>query len=161
MFKQVAADNEISLPNHVTMSCDGAVAMLDRVNGVVKQLKNEIGTMISVNCLAHRLALAATDSVEALYTLRNTERMLIHLWKFFACSSLRSSKLVEIQRLFGTQQRLLIRTSRRTGYRATRRFLPLCLKSQHFGLHWSTFQTSVPNLRLPVCWAGPRTLTLS
>ena len=46
--------------------------MFGRVNGVAKQLQDEIGTMISVHCLAHRLALAATDSVEALMTLRNT-----------------------------------------------------------------------------------------
>ena len=110
MFKQVAADYDLSLSNHVAMSCDGAAAMFGRVNGVAKQLEDEIGTMVSVHCLAHRLALAATDSVEPLQTLRNTERLLIHLWKFFACSPLRSSKLAEIQGLFNTKQRQLIRT---------------------------------------------------
>ena len=51
MFKQVAADYDLSLSNHVAMSCDGAAAMFGRVNGVAKQLEDEIGTMISVHCL--------------------------------------------------------------------------------------------------------------
>ena len=79
MFKQVAADYDLSLSNNVAMSCDGAAAMFGRVNGVAKQLEDEIGTMIAVHCHAHRLTLAATDSVEALQPLRNTERLLIHL----------------------------------------------------------------------------------
>ena len=61
------------------MSCDGAASMLGRVNDIAKQLEDEIGIMIIIYCLAHRLALAATDSVEALQTLSNTERMFIHL----------------------------------------------------------------------------------
>ena len=49
IFKQVAADYDLSLCHHVAMSCDGAAAMLGRINSVAKQLENEIGTMISMH----------------------------------------------------------------------------------------------------------------
>ena len=48
MYEQVAADYELSFSNHAAMSCYGAATMFDRVNGIAKQLKDEIGTMMAV-----------------------------------------------------------------------------------------------------------------
>lgn len=51
MFKQVAAECDLSFYNHLAMSFDGAAAMFGRANSVAKQLKDEIGTIINVHCM--------------------------------------------------------------------------------------------------------------
>ena len=50
LSKQVAANFDFSLSNRVAISFDDAAAMLGRVNGVAKQLEDEIGTMLSIGC---------------------------------------------------------------------------------------------------------------
>jgi hypothetical protein len=113
-FKKVAEEYELDTNNHVAIACDGAAAMLGRNNGMAKQLQDEVVSMISVHCHAHRLALAAGDvmDVPQLKTIKTAERLLIQMWKFFACSAVRTAKLAELQAIHETKQRTLQRTCR-------------------------------------------------
>ena len=113
-FKAVAEDYDMDLKNHVAIACDGAAAMIGRHNGMAKQLQDEVVSMISVHCHAHRLALAAGDVMEdpQLKTIKTAERLLIQLWKYFACSAVRTAKLAELQAIHETKRRSLQRTCR-------------------------------------------------
>ena len=96
-WKQVASDYGLDQRHHVAISCDVAAAMLGKHNGMATQLQSEIGTMVTIHCHAHRLALTAADSCEQLETFKSAEHLLLQLWKFFASSPLRTSKLAEFQ----------------------------------------------------------------
>jgi len=73
MFKSVAADCQLDLKKHVAIATDGAAAMTGRHNSLAQKLKTKIGTMVSVHCHAHRLALACCDTVADLYAVRKCE----------------------------------------------------------------------------------------
>ena len=59
----VVQENSLSKPNHVGFGCDGAAAMIGRKNSLSVHVQTECPATIVINCYAHRLALACSDSV--------------------------------------------------------------------------------------------------
>ena len=58
---QGLVDKSLDVTNLRAFGSDGASVMTGRMNGVAVRLKRHSPRMISVHCVTHRLALAATD----------------------------------------------------------------------------------------------------
>lgn len=56
-----------------------------------------------MHCHAHRLALASCDAVSSLNSIRDFQRSLVQIWKYFELSPLKSSWLASIQDLSDTK----------------------------------------------------------
>ena len=48
----------------VFLCCDGAAVNLGKKNGVAAKLKDDVGHLVSVHCVAHRLELGVTKAIK-------------------------------------------------------------------------------------------------
>lgn len=76
---------------------DGAAVMTGRLNGVAVRLKRHSPKMISVHCVAHRLALAAAHAADGIPYLQRFKTKLQSLFYFYQNSAVRMSNLHAIQ----------------------------------------------------------------
>ena len=77
-------------------SSDGAAVMVGKQNGVAQRLKNENEYMLSMHCVAHKLALSSLDAAKSIKEVSYFEGMLHSIHSFFN----RSSKRLEHLRLW-------------------------------------------------------------
>ena len=59
VVKQYFIENSIPISNLISVAADGAPAMMGRHNGVLKLLKNDNPSIMTVHCIIHRESLAA------------------------------------------------------------------------------------------------------
>ena len=76
---------------------DGAAVMTGRLNGVAVRLKRHSPRMISVHCVAHRLALAAAHAADGIPYLQRFKSMLQTLFYFYQNSAVHMGNLHAIQ----------------------------------------------------------------
>ena len=81
----------------VGFGSDGASNMTGRHSGVATRMKNAIPELVSVHCRAHRVALAASQSVDGIPCLKKFEKQISSLFAYFHNSPLRSAGLREVQ----------------------------------------------------------------
>ena len=86
--------------NHLRgFATDGASVMVGRHSGVATQLKRSCPSLISIHCVNHRLALAASHAADHIPYLQRFKTHLRNLFYFYQNSSVRTSGLHAIQAL--------------------------------------------------------------
>lgn len=98
-------DNNIPISSLVGFGTDGASVMTGRLNGVGARLKRLQPILTSIHCVAHRLALAASQAGDSVLFIKNTFKpTLRQLFYFYENSSVRMSGLKSIEALLETPQ---------------------------------------------------------
>lgn len=81
-------------------SSDGASVMIGKHTGVMTRLQEAAPQgFISTHCIAHRLALAASDACKAVSMVARFERIVNQIYTYFAKSSTHAAELQEMQRV--------------------------------------------------------------
>ena len=95
----------LSIAQMVGFGSDGAAVMTGWHNGVGVRLKHKQPILISVHCVAHRLALAVSQSGESVsYISKTFKPTLRQLFYFFENSPVRMSGLKAIEQLQQTME---------------------------------------------------------
>ena len=79
---------------------DGASVMTGKNNGVAKRMKDNSPYLISIHCMAHRLALCTSQAANGIPYLSKFKETLTALYRYFDKSALRSQSLTEFQKIF-------------------------------------------------------------
>ena len=89
------------MTNLVGFGSDGAAVMTGKFNGVAARLKHKQPILTSIHCVAHRLALAASQSGEKVAFLSNSFKpTLRQLFTYYENSSVRMKGLKELEQVF-------------------------------------------------------------
>ena len=83
---------------------DGASVRTGCRTGVATQLSALNQQMISVHCICHRLALASGQASSDVQYLKKMKDCLLALWKFFHNSTVRSSRLKQVQAVMSSPE---------------------------------------------------------
>ena len=93
----------IPLSRLVGFGSDGASVMIGKHSGVATRLKNKQPILTSIRCMAHRLALAASQAGGKVKFINDTFKpTLWQLFNFYDNSSVRSSGLKVLEELLQT-----------------------------------------------------------
>ena len=95
-------DRSISWRKVMGFGSDGAAVMTGRRSGVATRLKVHNPHMVSIHCVAHRLALAAAQSADAVPYLKKFKNVMTNLYKFYQNSPVRMAALHSIQETMET-----------------------------------------------------------
>ena len=75
---------KIEISNLKAFVSDGASVMVGKKGGVATKLKTNFALkMFNIHCKCHRVALACADIVDDYKFIRNAEKFIIELWRFF------------------------------------------------------------------------------
>ncbi|PFX15955.1 hypothetical protein AWC38_SpisGene19803 [Stylophora pistillata] len=77
---------------------DGASVMRGKNNGVSKQMKDDSPFLVSIHCMAHRLALCTSQAANGIPYLAKFKEILTDLYRYFDKSALQS--LAEFETIF-------------------------------------------------------------
>ncbi|KAM3871389.1 LOW QUALITY PROTEIN: apoptosis-stimulating of p53 protein 1-like [Diretmus argenteus] len=80
----------------VFFCADGAAVNMGRKNGVAAKLKEEMGHLISIHCVAHRLELGMVDSIKAEPRLKQLQEVLhyLHMQYHYSPKALRELRML-------------------------------------------------------------------
>lgn len=98
------AERGIPANKILCLGSDGASVMTGMNNGVAAQLKRMSPFLINIHCVAHRLALCTSQAASKVDVMQQYKSILTSLYYYFKSSSVRSSRLAEIQNLFDQPQ---------------------------------------------------------
>lgn len=144
------ADAELSTDKLSSFGSDGASVMVGNRNGVAAKLREHNAGLLSVHCVAHRLALATAQAGNQVPYLKKVKDWLAALWKHFHYSSVRAAGLVEVQRLMNMEELKIVKAgdtrwlSHHASVTTMLRILPALLRALHmegakdptaYGLH--------------------------
>ena len=73
----------LSVDQLLGLCSDGASVMAGKRNGVAAKLKELNKSLVSVHCICHKLSLACCDTSDEIVYIKEVERWLIQIWKFF------------------------------------------------------------------------------
>ena len=90
-------DTRFDINNVSSFGCDGASVMTGCREGVATQLKCLNKNIISIHCVAHRLALATSQASQSIPYLCRFKEILSSLFYFFHNSAVRQAGLTAIQ----------------------------------------------------------------
>ena len=96
---QILAVKSLDITRLRAFGSDGAAVMTGRLNGVAVRLKRLSPRMISVHCVAHRLALAAAYVADGIPYLQRFKSILQTLFYFYQNSAVRMANLHAIQEI--------------------------------------------------------------
>ena len=65
----------------VFLCADGAAVNMGRVNGVAAKLRTEVGHLVAVHCIAHRLELGITKAIKGEARLQKLNEVLCFLYE--------------------------------------------------------------------------------
>ena len=91
-IKKELSSSAIPLAKCCGFSSDGAKVLVGKQNGVAALLKRENTCMIDVHCIAHRLALASSQSSESYPEAVRFQKQLSAVYAYFAHSAVRMHK---------------------------------------------------------------------
>ena len=94
---QYISDKTLQVTKLCAFGSDGASVMTGRLTGVATRLKSHNPKMISVHCVNHRLALAASQASESIPYLKQFKSILQTLFYFYQNSAVRMASLHAIQ----------------------------------------------------------------
>ena len=77
----------------VGFGCDGASVMIGHRNGVSARLKEMFGSLVTIWCVAHRLELAALDSMKSFSILTELKQIINGIYKHYHTSAKASREL--------------------------------------------------------------------
>ena len=95
----VLKDYGVSSSKCLGFGSDGASVMTGKENGVAALLKRVNPYLISIHCVAHRLALASSQAASEVSTIVKYRQTLSALYGHFSHSSVKSHELREIQQV--------------------------------------------------------------
>lgn len=94
-------ENNMDISQVSSFGSDGASVMTGRHEGVAARLRRLNGSIISIHCVAHRLALATSQASSNVPYLSRFKELLSNLFYFYHNSSVRQSGLTAIQQVLG------------------------------------------------------------
>jgi hypothetical protein len=94
---QFLAEHKLPVQKMCAIGSDGASVMVGKRNGVVAKLKELVPNLLSNHCVAHRLALAVSQSTKNLPYLKTFKDVLDQVFRFYRNSPVRMAALHEIQ----------------------------------------------------------------
>lgn len=86
-------------PVLVAIATDGAATMVGKNSGTVKRLRDHVPHLISVHCIAHRLALAAGQAADKVQYMIKFQEKVNALYKYFEFSPKNLRKLENVQQI--------------------------------------------------------------
>ncbi|XP_053408053.1 zinc finger protein 862-like [Mercenaria mercenaria] len=86
-------DKQLNLSNLIGISTDGAAVMTGKKSGLVQQLKQEVPTLLSTHCIAHRLALASGQAADTVPYLLKFQELVNSIYRYFDNSPKNMSRL--------------------------------------------------------------------
>ena len=96
LLKQLLESRKIPISKCLGLATDGARAMTGKVNGLAALMKKDNPYLLPVHCIAHRLALAASQSAKDVPYLTKFQRCLVSIYSYFKHSTTRVHNLQEI-----------------------------------------------------------------
>lgn len=87
----------VGLSKVIGFGSDGASVMVGGRSGVATRLKSHNPSIVSVHCVAHRLALSAAQAADNVPYLKKFKRYLSQIFFYYHNSSVRSASLKAIQ----------------------------------------------------------------
>ena len=105
-LKKALKDDGIDITRCIGFGSDGAAVMVGKENGVAALVKSESPHCISIHCLAHRLNLASSQASKDIEYLKEVEKVLADLFKYFGGSKSgnRKCQLEEFQKILDDPQ---------------------------------------------------------
>ena len=85
-------------------ACDGASVMLGKHQGAMTLFKSHVPQLIVTHCSAHRLSLASCDAAASCSWFVRFEKILSQVYRYFSQSTVRSTKLAEMQKVLSLPQ---------------------------------------------------------
>ena len=98
---QFLQDVGLSLSNVSSFGSDGASVMTGSKTGVATRLQRVNSGIVSIHCVAHRLALAVSQASQSIPYLARSKEILSSLFYFYHNSPVRQSGLTLIQTILG------------------------------------------------------------
>nr|XP_006823127.1 PREDICTED: uncharacterized protein LOC100368807 [Saccoglossus kowalevskii] len=83
------------------LGSDGASVMVGKKTGVSTRLREKSPELINIHCMAHRLALASSQTVNEVPYIKKFSSILQQLFYYYQNSSVRMAGLTEIQKILG------------------------------------------------------------
>ena len=87
------------------IATDGASAMVGSRTGVTTQLKRKNPFIVSIHCIAHRLALASGQAADAVPYVKKYQLYVNNIYRYFHYSPKHAAKLKEIQSILHSAER--------------------------------------------------------
>ncbi|KAG5273476.1 hypothetical protein AALO_G00151730 [Alosa alosa] len=85
----------------VGFGCDGASVMIGQKNGVSARLREICGSLVTIWCVAHRLELAALDSMKSIPILAELKQMINGIYKHYHMSAKANRELNSVAEALG------------------------------------------------------------
>ena len=104
IVKDILASRHVDEKKVVGFGSDGASLMIGKNNGVAARLKRVNPFLISIHCMAHKLALCTSQASTGIQFLSTFKETLTALYRYFQKSSLRTHQLNEFQEIFQQSQ---------------------------------------------------------
>lgn len=95
----ITQEAEIPMSKIIGFGSDGASVMVGCRSGVATQLKGHNPAMIALHCVAHRLALAASQAADSIPYIKNFKGHVSQIFKYYHYSAVRSASLKAIEEL--------------------------------------------------------------
>ena len=97
IVKDILASRHVDEKKVVGFGSDGASVMTDENNSMAARLKRVNPFLISIHCMAHKLALCTSQASTGIQFLSTFKETLTALYRYFQKSSLRTHQLKEFQ----------------------------------------------------------------
>ena len=102
---KVFTPRNISLDKLCGIATDGASAMVGCRTGVTTQFKKKNPYLLSIHCIAHRLALASRQAADSVPYIKQYQLYVNNIYKYFHYSTTHMHKLKEIQSVLQLAER--------------------------------------------------------
>ena len=99
VLEGVLKDYSLNPKKCIGFGSDGAKVMTGRENGVSALLKRKNPCMVSIHCVAHRLALASSQAAEGINVIVQYQKTLSAIYSHFSHSSVRTEHLAVVQQV--------------------------------------------------------------
>ena len=98
-IEHVFEDYNLDSKKCLRFGSDGASVMTGKDNGVAALMKRNNPYLISVHCVAYRLALASSQAAEQINAIVCYQKLLSAIYSYFSHSTLRTEQLTAIQKV--------------------------------------------------------------
>ena len=102
---KVFTSRRISLEKLCGIATDGASVMIGCRTGVTTQIKGRNPFILSIHCIAHRLALASGQAADAVPYIKEYQLYVNNIYRYFHYSTKHAAKLKEIQSVLQSAER--------------------------------------------------------
>lgn len=102
---KVFTARNISVKKLCGVATDGASVMVGCRTGVTTQLKGKNPFIVSIHCIAHRLALASGQAADSVPYIKQYQLYVNNIYKYFHYSTKNTARLKEIQTILQVAER--------------------------------------------------------